>query len=730
MDAAPLVGTVVDGVTMQPIPTAAIKVRDASVTVVSDPGGGFRIDLPPGEITVDVTADGYDIVEQTIALPETGASEVLILMFERGTLGEQVRVFDRPPLTRTAPGQTELTREQLTTVPGSRADALTAVRNLPGVANVDPFTPGEFVAGVILRGMGAEDSMYLVNGIELPILYHFFGLQSILPSEMIDRIELVPGGFDVQYGRSTGGILNIHLRPSRADRWTGHAEVSFINAGGFIEGPLSRTHNLRVAAGFRRSLVDALVPLVVSDDDHVTFTTSPQYYDAQLRLDWSPVDHDDVSLIAFTSFDFAAAGIGAENALDPNASGAFKNQIGFTRAALSWHHHRRNLEVFARAWIGDVRYRFNLGDALFQDGKGPIYGGRGDVGFRIAPSLKLRAGGELQIYHIDANARFPLPATEGQPGSPSSTTQPQVVLDDAEPNVNTVGAYAAADANIGSRVTLTPGVRFDRYLAIARQTVSPRATVSLRLNPGLTLRATVGRYTRPPNGVEALNTTLDAERAIHYVAGAEYRPADGVTATANVFHNDLSNLVSYDPHLAMTSPLEGYTNQGRGRTFGLETMLRVERENWFGWVTYTLSRSERRDAPGQPMRLFDYDQPSNLIVAVSRKVGRWRLGARFQATTGEPTTPVIGSIYNSDLDVYQPQYGATNSTRKEAAHQLDLRVDREWTFDSWRLSAYLDVSNAYNHLRATNYDYDFNYGQRAAITTFPLFPAFGVRGTL
>jgi outer membrane receptor for ferrienterochelin and colicin len=720
---------VLDGATMKPIAKAAIKILGASQTVVSDSEGGFRIDFPPGAITVDVTADGYDIEEQAIALPEAGSSEVVIVMFKQGTLGEQIKVFDRPPLLKTTPGQTEMTREELTTVPGARADALTVLRNLPGVANVDPFTPGQFVAGLILRGMAAEDSMYFVNGIELPILYHFFGVQSILPSEMIDSIEFIPGGFDVQYGRSTGGIINIHVRPSRADQWTGSAELSFINAGGFIEGPLSRKHHLKLTAGFRRSLVDVLLPLALSDSDHVTFTTSPQYYDAQLRLDWSPADHDDLSLIAFTGWDFAAAGIGTENALDPNASGAFSNQIGFTRAALSWHHHETDLEVFARAWIGDVRYKFNLGTALFQNGNGPIYGGRADVGYRLVPSLKLRAGGEFQLYHIQADGQFPLPAMEGQPASPNSTTQPQVVLDHATPKVDTAAAYAAADIDIGSRVTVTPGVRFDRYITIARQTVSPRATVSVKLSSEWTARATVGRYTRPPNGVEALDTKLDAEQATHYVAGAEYQPAEGVTATTCVFYNDLSNMVSYDPSLAMTSPLEGYTNRGTGRTFGIESMLRVQRENWFGWVTYTLSRSERRDAPGQPMRLFDYDQPGNLVVALSRKVGRWRFGARFQATSGEPATPLIGSTYNSDLDVYQPQYGQANSVRKEAAHQLDLRVDREWKFDDWRLSAYLDVSNVYNHLRATNYNYDFNYGQRTAITTFPIFPALGARGT-
>src|SRR5262249_26046722 len=155
-------------------------------------------------------------------------------------------------------------------------------------------------------------------------------------------------------------------------------------------------------------------------------------------------------------------------------------------------------------------------------------------------------------------------------------------------------------------------------------------------------------------------------------------------------------LVTYDPTLVMTSPLDGYVNRGTGHTYGLETMLRIQREDWFGWITYTWSHSVRRDAPGMPLRLFDYDQPNNLIVVLSRKWRSWRFGGRFQVTTGEPTAPLIGSIYNANLDVYVPQYGQPDSIRKAAAHQLDLRVDREWQLQGWKLAAFLDVSNVYD----------------------------------
>ncbi len=98
-------------------------------------------------------------------------------------------------------------------------------------------------------------------------------------------------------------------------------------------------------------------------------------------------------------------------------------------------------------------------------------------------------------------------------------------------------------------------------------------------------------------------------------------------------------------------------------------------------------------------------------------------------TTGEPETAVIGSVYDGDRDVYRPEYGAVNSKRTEDAHQLDVRVEREWAFSHWRLAAYLDVTNVYPHARPISYDYSFNYRLREATTPPPLFPAIGVRGS-
>ena len=96
----------------------------------------------------------------------------------------------------------------------------------------------------------------------------------------------------------------------------------------------------------------------------------------------------------------------------------------------------------------------------------------------------------------------------------------------------------------------------------------------------------------------------------------------------------------------------------------------------------------------------------------------------------QPTTPVLGAFYDSDQDLFLPINGEVNSERLPSHHQLDLRVDHFWRFEDWTLSAFLDVSNAYLNAKVEQYQYNFDYSQRAEIAGLPIVPSIGLRGEL
>jgi hypothetical protein len=723
--AAPVTGAVLDGTTLAPVAGATVTAPDGT-TARTGATGKFRFaDLPPGPTALAVTARGYEDATETIELGEAGMTDLTLLLFTPGAASEIIEVAGEAPLPP-APGKQDLRREEITRIPGARGDALTTVRSLPGVANAQAQGAGS--GQIVIRGAAPEDSVVLVDGIEIPVLYHFFGIQSILPSEFIENIEFLPGGFGVEEGRATGGVINVVTRSEAAPEASGFAELSFINVAGFVQTPLTKKKDLQLTAAVRRSTIDLILPAVVPDSANLSFTTAPQYYDGQLRLDWRPRDGDRVSVLALTSFDLLSL---VNDNLDPNEpdfSGAkFDNETSFSRVIASWVHAKNGVDNRVVLSGGVSGFRFEVGEDRYLRFSQQAVELRDDAGYKINDQVKLRAGVAARWDRRDVNVRFPAAPQEGEPPPSNFSTLPLV---DYQRIINNdvAAAYAAVDLRPYRGTTLTSGVRLDYYDHIGEMTLSPRVQLSQDIGKDWTVRGTVGLYSRGLEQAESIPTNLDPERAIQYVAGGEWRPRDGMSVQMSGFYTDRRRLVTRDAYLSEADPLNAYTNRGRGRSFGAESMVRVRLDKFFGWLTYTLSRSDRVDAPGAKRRLFDYDQTHNVIAVGSYTLGKWEIGGRWQYSTGQPQTEVVGAIYLADRNIYVPEYAAVNSSRIAAAHALDVRVDRTWKFDSWELSAYLDVTNVYANARVLGYQYNYDYTEREEITELPVVPAIGVRG--
>jgi len=724
--AAPITGIVVDAAKLQPVAGASVAAGSAA-PVRTGRGGRFRVvGVAPGPVSLRVTADGFEPAELQLDVPDAGLTDVVVVLMRPGEAGEIIEVTDRAPRPPEPPGRQDLRREELTRIPGTRGDALQSLKSLPGVANAD--APGSGPGLVVIRGAAPEDSKISIDGIDVPLLYHFFGLTSILPSELIDTIDFYPGGFGAEEGRSTGGVIDVKTRADQLDRIEGFAESSFLNVAGFVHGPLWRRHHLDFTVAARRSTIDLLLPVVLPDSAGLSFTTAPQYYDAQARIDWRPRPSDHAWLFALVSYDLLS--LLSENVLpnEPLLAGRFDNEVTFTRLIAGWRREQDRLRARLTTSVGTTGLSVAVGTQRSLDLGLDRIEGRGDLAYDLIRELSLRAGGDGRLAFGSVKGRFPLPPAEGSGGLPNFSTMPAIDYDDHLTN-HVAGAYLAADVRPAHRTTISAGVRLDYYDHIGAVTLGPRLDVRQELPADWAVNAAIGSYSRPLEQDESVPTYLEPEQATQYVVGGEHRIGDGITATGSVFYTDRRRLVVRDAAMAAVDPQTSYVNRGWGHSYGAEALLRVKRARMFGWIAYTLSRSERVDDPRSDQRLFDFDQTHNFIAVVSWQWRAWTFGGRWQYTTGTPITPVIGSLFQSDFNVYLPLLGDINSDRLDPSHQLDLRVDRTWKFRTWSLATYLDVTNVYAHPRTLGFRYNFDYSRREAIKELPIVPSLGLRGS-
>ena len=95
-------------------------------------------------------------------------------------------------------------------MPGTQGDTIKVIQNLPGVARA-PFGG----APVVLRGAAPGDSRTFLEGQEIPSIYHFGGLRSTINSAFLEAVDFIPGNFGPEYGRATGGVVDVRLRGTR-----------------------------------------------------------------------------------------------------------------------------------------------------------------------------------------------------------------------------------------------------------------------------------------------------------------------------------------------------------------------------------------------------------------------------------------------------------------------------------------------------------------------------------
>jgi hypothetical protein len=359
--------------------------------------------------------------------------------------------------------------------------------------------------------------------------------------------------------------------------------------------------------------------------------------------------------------------------------------------------------------------------------------GRAEASFELHRTLRLTAGSDFFGWFIDGSYHGPQPGSnEGDPtdGDPLAAQRTISLQDDFVP-VPQPAAYLELGFRPVPSLLITPGVRFDYYGEIEDVSVDPRLAVRLDVTSTTALKGGVGYYSQPPMSWQSLpvigNPELQHFRALHTSAGVEQRLGENTKLTAEGFFKRIDDIVIGTENREAPQ----FVNEGEGRIFGGELSGEARwRSEGFGYLAYTLSRSERRREGGD-WRLFDQDQTHVLTLAASQGLGRgWDVGLRFRVVSGNPTTPITGATYDARTGVYLPNYGATNSQRDSTFHQLDARVEKQWTIGPAKLAAYLDVQNVYLAQNAEGYRYSFDYSKREAVSGLGLFPNLGLRGEL
>jgi hypothetical protein len=149
---------------------------------------------------------------------------------------------------------------------------------------------------------------------------------------------------------------------------------------------------------------------------------------------------------------------------------------------------------------------------------------------------------------------------------------------------------------------------------------------------------------------------------------------------------------------------------GDARSYGLEFMVRKSEGRFTGWISYTLSKAERR-TPGVDggrginngaYYSTNYDKPHNVAITGNYTISeKWSISANFIYQSGRPATYPESKYSFNGLSI--PEYSERNAFRLPDYHRFDIAATLKGKQTKrWKSQWVFGIYNVYNRQNAAN----------------------------
>jgi hypothetical protein len=675
--------------------------------------------------------------------PHAGSLALAMLTIAPVPRAEAQAVYETvvvAPSTREA-GESDLPGEELRQAPGAQGDAGKALENLPGVAR--PALGG---GELVVWGATPDETRIVIDGIEIPALYHLGGLRSTVNTGFVRSLSLVPGGYGAEFGRGLGGMVRIASREPPMEHYQGEVTADVLDTS-FAAGATIGSGGGVLAAG-RFGYLGRILGGVLSPDTRRLFPL-PRYHDFQGKVLFPLRDDERAEVIVLTSADSGAV---TGSSPSPSSVATQDQDRSFTRLGIRYVRALPDGSgVTLTPFVGwdhtgqDQTAELALASESMDS---TVLGLRASCVVPFSPwsTWTLGFDGMMTWSTVQRAGSATLPAREGDIVAFGQPISGGASADAWNTAIANLAPYAALELARG-RWRLLPSFRFDGYAISTNRSTPPTGVTpqvgTARLSWSPAPRLAVAHQTRrwlredvalglyhqapSPGDLSAVfgTPTLGVARALHAVAGADIDIGRKFSVQPTLFYRRMWGLVMRNS--APNPPLaQALVQDGVGRAYGAQILLRFGPSPIFsGWVAYTLSRSERKHSGDASYRLLDEDQ-THLLTAVANATLRGLVvGLRFRLATGMPRTPVIGSYLDATTDQYQPIFGAQNSIRLPVFYALDLRMEKRFHVRSVDVAPYLEVLNLTNRANVEELTYDDQFASRSNITGLPILAVAG-----
>jgi len=719
-------GFVTDSSNGETLIGAVVRISGTKLGAVTNKNGYFVLrNIPSGKHTLTCAYVGYRTREIIVDVQTGDATMTFVLSpqdIQATDITIEVNKEDEQKEIKIS--SVDLSSAQIEQMPSiGESDLFRALQYLPGI-----LTSSEISSGLYIRGGTPDQNLILLDGSTIYNPNHLFGFFSTFNTDAIKDVELIKGGFPAEYGGRLSSVINVTNRDGNQNNFKGQASLGLIDSRLTLESPLG---NGSILVSGRRTYADLILALLPKDPTNPL----PDYYfyDLTGKITQNFGQNDKVFISAYG---------GADNLLYNTGALDFGMNWGNGAGAARWTH------IFSDKIFSDL----NVTASKYNSG---FNGNEGGSNFSVFNSIQdITAKGSVEYYATDEHTfKFGFETSRytymyqqnylgsGDSASSSPNDSSNVVVTDWA-----VSFYAQDAWQITPLLSMQFGLRSNWTRQSSAFTWDPRFSLRYILSDIVTLKASWGIYhqylhlaARPDFEFFSVwlptDSTVPAEEAIQYIFGVETHPLDGWDFNIDLYYKPLINVAEFKPYVYSGTTVNQIFSIGTGKAYGAEFFLQKKMGPFTGWIGYTLSwvTEQYSDINNGISFPPPYDRRNDIDVILSWRINsRWRVGAAWTFTTGQPYTAAT-SEYSIALpgQTISSEYtlpGAEDALRLPPNHRLDASAAYQTTIFGLASTFNLNIFNVYDYREIwfRYYDTSKNPTQVTDVLLLPIIPTFSL----
>jgi hypothetical protein len=718
-----LYGTIKSARTGELIIGTTIVVEGGSTTTISNEYGFYSLTLAAGNYTLQLSAIGMRAKQLEISLTKDIQLDIV--------MEEETKELETVTVTSNTTGRNirnpqmsveKINLQEIKNVPvlfGER-DVLKTIQLLPGVKSA-----GEGSSGFYVRGGAADQNLILLDEAPVYNASHLLGFFSTFNSDAIKNVTLYKGAMPSQYGGRLSSVVDIKMNDGNNKDYGVSGGIGLIASRLNVEGPLQKDRSSFLLSA-RRTYADVFLKLF---GDSSLKKTKLYFYDLNAKMNFILGEKDRLYLSGYFGRDVLSqeelAGINWGNATGTLRWNHVFNKKLFSNTSLIFSNYDYKINVNSQASDYGIFSRirdWNLKEELqwYANSKNTITFGVNSIYHTIKPG-EISVGGNNGTTAHNLPDRYSLENAlyAGNTWRPGEKLSINYGLRLSEFSILGKGDYYTLDSEgkVIDTMHYKRGEVVKTYI-----NPEPRIAASYQLSNSSALKLS---YTRNTQNLHLISNSTSSSPTDKWVASTNIIKPEIADQLAIGYYKNLSNaryeltIEAYYKNMQRQidyrNGAQVFTNEaietqllfGKGRAYGIEWLLKKRTGKLSGWISYTLSKTERRIEGINNNNWYNARQDRThdiAIVGMYQLNKKWILSANWVFYTGDAVTYPTGK-YTLDNEVYF-YYSERNGYRMPDYHRLDIGATKQLKKGK-RFSSELNFSiyNAYG--RANAYQINF-----------------------